>query len=740
MRRPQERRHLITPRRLLALALALLGQNAANARIVESYAAEDVVSERIGDGIVQFHMNAEAKADRLPSLALVEAARYEGPKPETFGVVPSFARDRAGRFVTSVTIEPGTSLYGTGQAGGGLLRNGKVTEAWNTDAYGYGAKTKALYTSHPWVLAVRADGSAFGVLADTTYRVEIDLRGGITFRADGPAHPVIVIDGGGPKAVMESLGALTGTIEMPPRWALGYHQCRYSYFPDDRVREVAQGFRDRAIPADVIWMDIDYMDGFRCFTFDAEAFPNPSALNAELDSIGFSNVWMIDPGIKNEDGYFVHDQGDEIGAWVQRADGTEFNGEVWPGECVFPDFTNAKVREWWAGLYADFMANGIDGVWNDMNEPSVFNVESKTMPEDNHHRADAELGGPAPHARYHNVYGMLMVEASREGIMRVNPEKRPFVLSRANYMGGHRYGATWTGDNTSNWPHVEMSIPMTLNLSLSGQPFAGPDLGGFIHDGDGEMYARWFGFGSLLPFARGHTQKGNRDKEPWAFGPQVEATVRRALERRYRLMPHLYTLFEEAHRTGMPVARPLFFADPADAALRDVNGAFLLGDNLLVSADITKKRGGTHAMPSGDWRRVDFPSFDGGRDSDDPDQARLFVRGGGIVPTGPVHQHFGDRPDQRDELTLLVALDEHGHAEGELYEDAGEGWGFRDGAYLRTRYTARRDGDAVRVVAETIGGTDARPRRTLRVRLLTDDGEELVGEGRDGEAVVIPIR
>jgi alpha-glucosidase len=262
----------------------------------------------------------------------------------------------------------------------------------------------------------------------------------------------------------------------------------------------------------------------------------------------------------------------------------------------------------------------------------------------------------------------------------VNPEKRPFVLSRANYMGGHRYGATWTGDNTLNWPHVEMSIPMTLNLACRGSPSRGPTWAVLSHDGDGEMYARWFGFGSLLPFARGHTQKGNIDKEPWAFGPQVEATVRRALERRYRLMPHLYTLFEEAHRTGMPVARPLFFADPADAALRDVNGAFLLGDNLLVSADITKKRGGTHAMPSGDWRRVDFPSFDGGRDSDDPDQARLFVRGGGIVPTGPVHEHFGDRPDQRDELTLLVALDEHGHAEGELYEDAGEGWGFRDGA------------------------------------------------------------
>ena len=722
-----------------ALALTIFAGSAAT-----QIASAQAITEQIGDGIVRFHTSEASKADRVPSMALQTPRIGNGDAPADFGIAVTFSRGESAlhgddRFVATIAIDDDTSLYGTGEAAGPLLRNGRLTECWNLDAYGYQDNSPNLYTSHPWVLAVRKDGTAFGVLADTTYRCEIDLREDIVFRADGPDHPVIVIDGPTPKDVLRKLGELTGTIEMPPKWALGYHQCRYSYNPDSRVREVAAEFRQRQIPADVIWMDIDYMDGFRCFTFDQELFPDPSSLNADLDAIGFQNVWMIDPGIKNEDGYFVHDQGDRIGAWVQRANGTEFTGEVWPGECVFPDFTNAAVREWWAGLYADFMSLGIDGVWNDMNEPSVFNVESKTMPETNIHRADQALGGTGPHARYHNVYGMLMIRASREGIMAVNPEKRPFVLSRANYIGGHRYGATWTGDNTSNWPHVEMSIPMSLNLSLSGQPFVGPDLGGFIDNGDAAMYSRWFGFGSLLPFARGHTQKGNIDKEPWSFGPEVEATVRRALERRYRLMPLLYTLFEESHRTGMPIARPLFFADPADPALRSVDNAFLLGENLLVGATTSKSRRDTYPMPRGDWRDLDFEGFDGDRDSEDPDQARLFVRAGGIVHTGPVHQHFGDRPDQRDELTLIVALDEKGEASGELYEDEGEGWGFREGAFLRTLHRAKLvDGEVV-VTTETVGGEMPRPDRTLRVRVLRADGSERTGTGRDGEMLRIPM-
>ncbi|MFI4896660.1 MAG: TIM-barrel domain-containing protein [Phycisphaerales bacterium JB059] len=709
--------------------------------VVVALAGAQPVSESIGESVVRFHASASAREHRLPSMALVEARAATGEAPSDFPVEVTFGRE-GDRWTASVPIEEGVSLYGTGEVAGPLQRNGRVVETWNTDAYGYQDDTASLYTSHPWVLAVRKDGTAFGVLADTTYRCEIDLRDGIVFRSEGPEQPVIVIDGASPQEVCRRLGELTGTITMPPKWAIGYHQCRYSYDPADRVREIAQEFRDRDIPADVIWMDIDYMDGYRCFTFDGEDFPSPSQLNADLKDLGFHNVWMIDPGIKLEEGYSVYDEGTARDVWVKRADRTStFEGEVWPGVCVFPDYTNADVRAWWAGLYAEFMAHGISGVWNDMNEPAVFNTPTKTMPEDNWHRADTALGGPGDHARFHNVYGMLMVKASREGVMAANPEKRPFVLSRANYIGGHRYAATWTGDNSSNWYHVDVSIPMTLNLGLSGQPFTGPDIGGFAGNGDGEMFARWMGYGALLPFARGHTAKGNIDKEPWAFGEEVEATCRRALERRYRLIPYLYTLFRESSLTGMPIARPTFFADPTDMALRSEDDSFLLGSDLLVVAQLQPSRDRVSVTPRPvegiEWRALDFPSFDGGRDSKDPDQARLYVRPGSVIPTGPVMEFVDEAP--LDPLTLIVWLDHEGRARGELYEDEGDGWGYREGVFRRSVYTAERDGGVVRVRRVAREGKMGDEGRGVSVRVLLPDGREATGFGRDGEEILIPV-
>ena len=696
-----------------------------------------VVAEDVGDGIVRYHPDAQARDGALVSLALVEPLAARGHAPEDFPVAAAFGFDGE-RYVARIDVEAGTSLYGTGQAAGPLLRNGRVVEAWNTDAYGYGADAPSLYTSHPWVLAVRADGSAFGVLADTTHRAEVDLTDGITFRVPGHAFPLIVIDRASPQDVMEALGDLTGTITMPPKWALGYHQCRYSYYPDARVRAVADGFRSRRIPADVIWMDIDYMDSFRVFTFDGEHFPDPEGLNDWLDGRGFSNVWMINPGVKKDPGFFVYDAGVARDVWVKDASGQTYVGDVWPGACVFPDFMNADVRAWWAGLYADFMARGIDGVWNDMNEPAVFNVASKTMPEDNRHRADPELGGPGTHARYHNVYGMQMVRATREGVMAANPDRRPFVLSRANFIGGHRYGATWTGDNTASWEHLDFSIAMTLNLGLSGQPFAGPDIGGFVDDGTPEMFARWIGFGALFPFSRGHTGKGNIDKEPWAFGAEVEATSRRALERRYRLLPHLYTLFRESSLTGMPIARPTFFADPADPALRSEDDSFLLGSGLLVVANPMPSRDRASVLPRPvggvAWAEFDFPGFDGGRDGDDPDLPRLFVRPGAIIPAGPVKQYVME-PVEDDYLELIACLDASGRAEGELYEDAGDGWAYLEGAYLHTTWRLRKTGRNYTLRILESAGDQPRPDRRVVVRVLKPDGGEFVFEGRSGETI-----
>jgi len=661
------------------------------ALVVGAHPAFGQVAESVGDGMVRFHASAEARDDALPSLSLMEPLEAQGPAPDGWMVVPQFTRVQ-GRTSALVLIDEGTDLYGTGEVPGPLRRNGTRTVAWNTDAYGWSRGSMSLYQSHPWVLAVRADGTSFGVLADTPERCLIDLRAGIRFEAPGAPFPVIIIEGDTPQEVVEALGRRTGTMPLPPRWALGYHQCRYSYTPDDRVREIADGFRKRRIPCDILWFDIDYMEGFRCFTVDRDNFPDMRALTGELHDKGFRTVAIIDPGIKMDPGYHVYNSGEAIDAWVQNAYGVPYEGSVWPGRCVFPDYTIDRVRDWWGGLYAQFLTLGIDGVWNDMNEPAVFNVDGKTMPLSNRHRADAELGGPGNHARYHNVYGMLMARATWEGILRARPKKRPFVLSRANHLGGQRWAACWTGDNTANWFHVDDSVSMVINLGLSGQPMSGPDIGGFVGAGDGPMFARWMGIGAMQPFARGHTGKGNVDKEPWSFGKDVEKTCRLALERRYRLLPYLYTLMREAAETGLPPVRPVFFADPANPELRAHDTSFLLGEDLYVACSTRPDEGPAPVFPAGNWVRVSLVPGD----LDDPDLPELYLREGAVLPLGPIMQWSDERP--LDELELLVNPGPDGRAVGKLYEDEGDGFGYREGAYRVTEFTY--DGESNHEVVE----------------------------------------
>ena len=654
-----------------------------------------------------------------------------GEEPSAWGpVVRASFRELAGRREVRVAVEPGTSLYGTGEQAGPLLRNGTRKVAWCTDAFGYGRENPSLYQAHPWVLGVRADGSSFGVLVESTWRTEMDLcvsdPRAMVFRVDGPSPVVTVIEGRGPKDVVASLAALTGTIAMPPRWALGYQQSRWSYEPASRVEEVARGFRSRGLPCDVIWLDIDYMDRFRCFTWDAEKFPDPSGLMKALHGLGFKGVCMIDPGLAADPEYAVYRDAKQAGhlvtgrshakvssvvsddlasAWGLRQveapaeSGGVYHGRVWPGACGFPDFTRSETRSWWAGLYKGFFASGIDGVWNDMNEPAIFDGPAKTMPLDNRHAADADLGGPGDHAKYHNVYGMQMIRATREGVVAARPEKRPFVLTRSNYLGGHRYAATWTGDNQARWDHLRWSVPMVLNLGLSGQPFSGPDIGGFCGPSTGAMFAAWMGVGCLLPFARGHKMKewGGKpmpDHEPWSFGEDSERVCRRALERRYRLMPYLYTLFDEASRSGLPVCRPLFFADPADPRLRGVDNGFLLGDDVLVWCPVDGPDDldvSPPPMPRGEWREFEVEADRvrgvGANEGREPLLPRLYLRAGALIPLGPMMQHTGEKP--LDPLTLLVAPGASGEAHGVLYEDAGDGMGYLKGEFRRTHFVAR---------------------------------------------------
>lgn len=663
----------------------------------------------IREGVCRFRDPAFADRQVRPSPALLTQPTPIG-QAEEVRTTPRFG-DARGWHAVSIPLAEGTDVYGTGETAGPLRRNGRTIGLWNTDAFHYDDRFEAIYQSHPWALCVRADGSAFGVLADSPRRGLISAGDDLLMAFEGEPFPVYIIEGDSPQEVVRTLADLTGKASLPPLWSLGYHQCRWSYMSADRVRELAAEFRRRRIPCDVIWMDIDYMRGFRVFSFDPERFPDPAALNRDLHAQGFKSVWMIDPGVKVDPEDPVYSTGRDGGHFVKTASGKEFHGKVWPGECAFPDFTRAATRRWWSGLYRDYLAHGVDGVWNDMNEPSVFDGPGKTMPVSNRHDADAELGGPDDHARYHNLYGMLMVQATLEGVRAERPDKRPFVLTRSNFLGGHRYAATWTGDNTSDWPHLAWSIPMALNLGLSGQPFVGPDIGGFIGDADGHLFARWMGIGALLPFARGHSIKGSADHEPWSFGEGCERACRLALERRYRLLPYLYTLFREASLTGMPVVRPLFFAEPADPRLRDADDAFLLGDDVFVRAHAS--RGGLRRapMPAGRWAPFEPAS------ETERELPELFVREGAIVPMGPAMQHVGER--KLDPLTLVINPDADGRAAGLLYEDEGEGVGYQRGEFRLTRFEAGVRGDRVELETTIVEGDWPAPARAVRTVVLS---------------------
>lgn len=646
--------------------------------------------------------------ETLPSAAIVKELVPQASLPVDWKDVPTFDLE-SGRNTVTLNVAPGTDLYGTGEVLGDLKRNGTNVSLWATDNYMYQAHDgKQLYQAHPWVLGVRADGSSFGVIADNSWKSTIDLKNGIHFISEGPMPRVIVIEKNSPDEVMKELANLTGTMQLPPLWALGYQQCRYSYNPDSRVKEIADGFRNHHIPCDVIWMDIDYMNAFRVFTFDPKQFPDPKGLNDYLHQKHFKSVYMIDPGIKKDESYFVYNQGTKGDYWVKDKDGLTFVGEVWPGDCVFPDFTRPEVRGWWSTLYKDFMAKGVDGVWNDMNEPAVFKGVDASMPPTNVHKGGD--GWPSgTHLRYHNLFGMNMVKATREGIMEANPSKRPFVLSRSNFLGGQRYAATWTGDNSSSWQHLLASIPMSLNLSLSGQPFNGPDMGGFALDCNADLLSYWTASGVFFPFARNHAAKGTVNQEPWAFGEKTENVCRTAIERRYRFLPYIYTLFQEATTDGMPIMRPVFMSDVKDTTLRSEQESFMLGGDLLIIPRWSKSL----RLPKGDWDILKL------EDNDDGYQPFVALRPGAIVPMTKAIESTADF--KTDSITLLVNPDADGKAFGRLYDDAGEGYDYQKGDYSICEFSAMptKDGELMINVSKVAGYRDVT--RYYRIGYVTDN-------------------
>lgn len=678
------------------------------------------------DQVAVFYPQGYDASQHQPSPIFEREPAAIWPLSDNWQLRPVFSI-QDGKNLATIKVGDDVDLYGTGEVTGPLRRNGIEISLWNIDTPAYGVDNGShLYQSHPWVMGVRKDGTAFGIIADNTWRQSIKTGREVVFESQGPAFRVIVIERESPKAVMKALAELTGTMKLPPLWALGYQQCRFSYQPDTRVKEIADLLRYHRIPSDVIWMDIDYMDGYKIFTFNPKEFPEPKKLNDYLHQNHFKAVYMIDPGVKVEQGYFVDDQGTEADNWVKDKDGKPFVGNVWPGECHFPDFTRPEVRMWWATLYKDYMAQGIDGVWNDMNEPSVFGGPETSMPADNRHLGGDGLSAGS-HLRYHNVYGLNMVKASQQGLLLANPQKRPFILSRSNFLGGHRYAATWTGDNLSSWEQLKLSVPMSLTLGLSGQPFNGPDIGGFCESANGELLAHWTAMGVFFPFVRNHSIKGSADQEPWAFGEQVLNSCRTSIERRYKLMPYIYTLFREASVDGMPVMRPVFMADAKDLSLRAEDKAFLLGGDLMIVPAWAEKV----AMPKGDWQPITLEN------KPDDYQAKLYQRPGSVIPVANLAQSTDEL--RTDSLTLFVCLDGAMKADGSLYEDEGDGFSYRDGNYRMTRMEAHADGKNLSVALYPEEGMMETPRRVLRIGYIRK-GKIIYSKWQEGTSATMKIK
>jgi alpha-glucosidase len=597
---------------------------------------------------------------------------------------------REGEFCLTRALPADEGCFGLGEQPVGLDVRGKRYVLWNHDPLTLDRDSIPPYFTIPFYLGVHRD-HAYGLFWDNPSRGWIDVGARrpdqLVFGGSSGELRYYVFSGADAMDVLSRYTELTGRMPMPPMWALGFHISRWSYFPADKVREIAQGFRKRNIPCDAIYLDIHYMDGYRPFTWDRERFPAPAVLIRELGEQGFKVVAIVDPGIKVDPAYPVYQSGLHEDIFLRYPNGKHFVGPVWPGKAVFPDFTSPKGRAWWAAQFSALTNAGVAGVWNDMNEPTVFSPGAdRELPDDVQH--DFE-GQKASHLDAHNVYGMLMARASHEALEKARPGKRVFNVSRAAFAGAQRYASTWTGSNRSTWDHLRLSVSMVINSGLSGLAFTGPDIGGFAGDTEPELFTRWLQLGVVLPYFRVHTAFNTADQEPWAFGQPYEDIARRTINLRYQLLPYLYSQFAQNAQNGWPILRPLFMADPVDERLRGIEDAFMVGDTLLAAPILEKGQTEREViLPRGRWFNYHSNEvIQGGqtvRVSAPLDTLPLFARAGSVIPIWPVQQYVGQKPI--DELHLRIYA---GNGEVTLYEDAGENMDYVNGDYRWLYFTCK---------------------------------------------------
>ena len=604
-------------------------------------------------------------------------------------------QDHGGNIVQMTKfVHEGEHFFGLGDKPTNLNIRGKRFKMWGTDEYGYDRDTDPLYKSIPFYMGIHHN-LGYGIFFDNTFSSHFDFaserRNATSFWAMGGEMNYYFIYGPQLMDVVRKYSLLTGLPELPPKWALGYHQCKWSYYPEGKVKEVTNKFRELELPCDAIYLDIDYMDGFRCFTWDEDRFPNPKGLVNDLKAKGFKTVVIIDPGIKIDEDYWVYKEAMEKGYFCKRADGPLMKGKVWPGECYFPDFTNPEVREWWAGLYKGLVGEvGVHGVWNDMNEPAVFEVDSKTFPNDVRHFYEGE---ECSHRKAHNIYGMQMARATYEGVKANGAPDRPFIITRSCYSGSQRYSSVWTGDNKATWDHLTLASIQCQRLAVSGISFAGSDVGGFIDHPTSELYIRWIQLAVFHPFFRTHSSGDHGHQEPWSFGKEALNIVRKYLQLRYKLLPYLYTTFYQYTTEATPMTRPLAYAAQYDVNCIHREDEFMCGDHILTCHMPGPNMPGRHVyIPKGKW--FNFWTDDALKGGTEQgflcpiEDALIFIRAGAVIPMYPYMQYVGERKIEAAQLHVYY---KNGQEESSLYEDAGNGYDYENGDYKLSAFSVIGD-------------------------------------------------
>ncbi len=614
-----------------------------------------------------------------------------------------------GRWTQRSEVAADARFFGLGgRSAGPRLREGTY-RLWNGDGGGSSAASVAMP-----VQMVVADAGTHLVFHDSTWDGTVAVREGEEGAGSGhdrPGRSVLRMDGGPlrcwaavgtPARVLLAWASLTGAPVLPPSWALGRHHALDGAGDEQGIRRLVAGHQERALPLDAVHLGIGHADGQRVFTVDEERFPKLPVLAEELRRDGIRLVSVVEPAVPAVAGDTVYDGGSGADAFVREASGAVVRGVGRAGDAVFPDFTHARVRAWWGGLYEERLGKGFAGVWHDLDEPTSFAAfGAPTLPRSARHALEGTGGD---HREAHNVYALCMARAAYEGLRALAPDERPFVLSRSGWAGMQRYGGVWAGEAGSGWAGLRASLAVVTGLGLCGVPYAGAEVGGSGRGGSPELYLRGLQLGAFLPLFRTR-------REPWEFGAEVLEHARVALAGRWRLLPYFVTLAHLARRTGAPYVRPLWWASPEERALRDCEDAFLLGDCLLVApvlAPGVDRR--AVRLPRGRWYDVVTErAYEGpAQVLVDAPAARIpvFARAGAVLP---VRGADGG-------VELEVWAPARGRTGGGLVvPDAGDGWVEPE----IERYVSRWEGTRVVVEREGEDGP-VEPSCPLRVRGLAE--------------------